>query len=488
MNHMKTYLILLLFAPLFTSCDEFLSLKPKAEIVEEEFYKTAEGFEDALYGVYSRLGETDLYGQNLSWDMLDVYAQYYKKSSFTTTTEALMKIDHERMLSRYSAIWNKMYETIGYINNVLRNLENTHEGKLPLYNLYKGEALGMRAFLHFDLLRMFAPHITSSPHVDAIPYVKIYDSYVTPFSTVTQVYEAVIEDLREAEKLMTRDEEFMAYPRTTVISEGFRGCREIHFNLYAAQATLARVYWMKGDLENAFIYAKKVIDSGNFPLEDKTNIRSFMAGIIARKECIFGAYTQKNFDVIKRYFYTYDYLTTWLPADDNTALYHIPQEYGNDMRSNDWFRILSSSSDTTVIRCMKIVNESKLAYPDSYTSTAIEGINMIRIPEMYLIAAEALLKKDPGEAQKYFDTFIESRGLLAYKNRPGSPNLTYDDIIRERRKELVCEGQYFFTLKRDNMNIDVLPWNITLTASNELYTFPIPDEEFEYRYTEEDEQ
>lgn len=46
---------------------------------------------------------------------------------------------------------------------------------------------------------------------------------------------------------------------------------------------------------------------------------------------------------------------------------------------------------------------------------------MIRIPEMYLIAAEALLESDPDEAQKYFDTFIVSRGLFKYKDRPDLP-------------------------------------------------------------------
>ena len=79
-------------------------------------------------------------------------------------------------------------------------------------------------------------------------------------------------------------------------------CREIHFNLYAAQALLARVYWMKGDLENALTYARKVIDSGKFPLEDKLNIRSFVAGTITEKEAIWGVYTTQILDNVKRIF------------------------------------------------------------------------------------------------------------------------------------------------------------------------------------------
>ena len=167
----------------------------------------------------------------------------------------------------------------------------------------------------------------------------------------------------------------------------------------------------------------------------------------------------------------------------------MAQEDGNDMRGIDWFRILIGEEESDrIVRCMKIVNETKISNPGAYTSKSIEGINMIRIPEMYLIAAEALLESDPDEAQKYFDTFIVSRGLFKYKDRPGSPQVTLEDIVKERRKEFVQEGQYFYTLKRGNMDIYVDALKTTLQGTDELYTFIIPDEEFEYRYTEADEQ
>ena len=65
----------------------------------------------------------------------------------------------------------------------------------------------------------------------------------------------------------------------------------------------------------------------------------------------------------------------------------MAQEDGNDMRGNDWFRILIGEEESDrIVRCMKIVNETKISNPGAYTSKSIEGINMIRIPEMYLIA------------------------------------------------------------------------------------------------------
>ena len=66
------------------------------------------------------------------------------------------------------------------------------------YRIYKGEALGLRAFLHLDLLRMFAPSYASNAQAPAIPYVMTYSTAVTPQSTVDKVLDYVIADAREA--------------------------------------------------------------------------------------------------------------------------------------------------------------------------------------------------------------------------------------------------------------------------------------------------
>lgn len=485
---MKNIAIITLSMFLFAACDNFLDVKPKAEIVEYVYFDNPEGFEDALYGVYSNLSNSNLYGEKLSWGLLDVFAQYYRKAQPTESAHNMMQIEHEKLKPQYSGIWSSAYETIGYVNNILRNLEKKDENSMHYYNLYKGEALGLRAFLHFDLLRLFAPHIASKPQERAIPYVTIYESLVSPFKTVEEAYECVLADLKEAEALLAEDTVLYLYPRRYRIDDGFATCREMHFNLRAAQATLARVYWMKGDMDNALIYAKKVINSGIFPLEDKLNLETFMAGRIAEKETIFGIYTTATQNQLKSNFYTYESTYTWLPANDVLDLYFVPQEYGHDMRQDVWFRH-ARAVDDQILRCMKILNEDKIATPNEYSATqgTIEGFNLIRIPEMYLIAAEALLDKNPEEALKYFDDLIYARGATKYADRADYV-LTLEDIVKERRKEFVQEGQYFFTLKRMNANIYVDDLKAELSGSDALYTLLIPEEEFEYRYMEEDEQ
>src|SRR5690606_1399412 len=113
-------------------------------------------------------------------------------------------------------------------------------------------------------------------------------------------------------------------------------------------------------LDQAAVYAEKVISSGKFRLEDKVKIKSLAAGTISEKEAIWGLYSNKVLPGIQRAFYTYEPWTTWLPANDIIALYSVPQEHGNDVRGNNWFRILiGDNTSDQIVRVMKIVNEEK---------------------------------------------------------------------------------------------------------------------------------
>ncbi len=479
---MRKYIIIILLLPVLGACNNFLDVKPKAEIIEREFFKSAEGFEDALYGAYSSMTSWNLYGSCYTWGYPDVFAQYYRVDYLLDEAKSYMSLDHEKMRTSYTNMWNKMYESIGYVNNVLKNCERNAASPFPLQDLYRGEALGLRAFMHFDLLRMFAPHIGSQPRGRGIPYVKIYEGLVTPFENVTEVYTDIIRDLKEAESLLGADEELMVYPRQRDMNAKFESYRELHFNLYAAQAALARVYWMKGDLDSAYIYAKKVIDSKKFPLAAKTEVGTLVAGIVSPKETIWGLNSNTWFDAVKSAFYIYTGYQTYLPFKGYQTFYASEVDGGDDYRQKAWFRkpVIGAGQDD-IVRCMKLINETRITDEKNYKSSEIDGINLIRIPEMYLIAAEALLKKDPEAARDYFDTFIASRGLVKFADRMGNPGITLDDINKERRKEFINEGQYFFTMKRLNMDVYVEVMSATLPGSDQIYTLPIPVDEFDYR-------
>ena len=133
------------------------------------------------------------------------------------------------------------------------------------------------------------------------------------------------------------------------------------------------------------------------------------------------------------------------------------------------------------MRCIKILDTYELTY-SSRKESRVKGINMLRLPELYYIITEYYLSiGHPDEAIKYYDKVMVSRGLTAYADRQGV-TLTLEQVIRERKKELIGEGQYFFTLKRYNQDILETKSGKTYKASNDIYVLPIPENEIEYRY------
>ena len=111
----------------------------------------------------------------------------------------------------------------------------------------------------------------------------------------------------------------------------------------------------------------------------------------------------------------------------------------------------------------------------------IRGINMIRLPEMYYIAAESALKLgNYDQALDYFNELLESRGLVALDERLPAETLTIDKITDDRYKEFVGEGQSFYHMKRLNLNILNVEGQ-TVTADKKIYVVDIPSQEFEFR-------
>ena len=74
--------------------------------------------------------------------------------------------------------------------------------------------------------------------------------------------------------------------------------RQIHFNLRAVQATLARVYLTMGDKQKALEYAEKVIQTSKATLKTKTEVINDLAGVLSQKECLFGVYYANFFSLV----------------------------------------------------------------------------------------------------------------------------------------------------------------------------------------------
>lgn len=467
---------------LFTSCDDFLDVRPKSEKVEKDLFSNADGFESAIYGVYGSMQVAGLYGMNLTWGMTDIMSQDYSCNS--TVMEALARYDYTNadVQDRFAAVWETAYQTIGYANNVLQNLEGHSASDLPLYNLYRGEMLAVRAYLHFDLLRLFCSQDTTKT---GIPYTTVYAPQTSAFRSVGEDYRLIIADLQEAASLMQGLDSEMKYPRDNSAYYKFQQYRETHANYYAVLGLLAKVYWQMGDNANAARYARMVIDSGKFPLADPSEVQDLFAGKLSDKETLWGLYSTTYNETAQTYLYDYVSYQSYSPYSSlSGSSYPMPYTsvYSRNVSGTaqdyrlQWFR-----TTNTTVRCLKAVDYYTLDgdgnTPNGWESR-ISGINMLHVSELYLIAADALLDSNPTEARTLYNAETASRGLPSLLP---SDNLTHDIIFDEYHKEMFGEGQVWYNMKRRNMDITSNIDSRTIPASETVYTVPIPQDEYTYR-------
>ena len=83
-------------------------------------------------------------------------------------------------------------------------------------------------------------------------------------------------------------------------------------------------------------------------------------------------------------------------------------------------------------------------YPS--TTTADDNVPVIRIEEVVLNLAEAMFELNDGQALATLNSIPSNRGATPYTS------VTKDNIIMERRKELMFEGFRFDDMMRTGMN------------------------------------
>ena len=468
---MKKIIYILISAALLmtTSCEGFLNITPDGQAKRDELLSTQQGIEDAMYGAYSQMRSQSLYGQELYFSTLEILSQTMWCNGSTGVT-AMSEYDwaHSSVKGVFDGAWTSMYKNISNVNSVL-DAPLVKDATTYPYTIYRGEALGLRAFMHFDLVRLFAPQYTVNPAADGIPYATDFSLITPDFESLEKNYEHILADLHEAELLLA-DEDSHEGDGNYMLD------RQIHFNLRAVQATLARVYLTMGDKENAAHYALLVINDGKYTLKEKTEVVNDLAGVLSKKETIFGIYHAG--------FY----------ANVNAKLQQMTSYYSLDLRS-DFMSLYEKDAAGSDYRTMAYFSESGTGsgtkyrlskFTDIYElnnnaanrpADLILGINMIRIPEMYYIAAEALLESDYDRALELYNTVRMHRGLEPLTDKP----LTVELINDERYKEMIGEGQTYFNMKRQNLPILSHDGKTTYQPSAGIYAIPIPDAEKENR-------
>lgn len=463
MRHTKIICICLLLSGLL-SCKKWLDVRPATEIRQENMFETETGFKEALFGVYMKMGKTAVYGGTLTLTVLDVLAQYYNVQDFSNKYANYGKYSYKDIQVRIAvdSVWNVQYECIANLNNLLEAVDqrrSVFSGQH--YNLVKGEALGLRAFLHFDLLRLYGPVMATGATKKAIPYITTFGKLVTPQSTATEVIDKCLQDLDAADSLLNVQQKLLYDD-----PDAFLSYTRNHFNYWAIQALRARIYLYKGDKAKALQYARTIIDKENFTFGDPNTFNAtYNSDRTFSTEHVFAVQVSDLKNLYDREF---------KPGSTNSVvIYQLPAVV------DDIFEVTKGGATDFRYRYL-VARQGAVSLFTKYAQDVngalqIKGqIPLIKLPEMYYIAAEATADKNL--ALGYLNTIRSKRGLIALTG-PLDEETLKAELTKEYTKEFCSEGQLFYYFKR--LNRPQIP-RTSVQMNDATYVLPLPDNEVEF--------
>ena len=480
---MQRFIIYLLpLILLVSSCKKWLDVKPESQVASEELFTTPQGFEDALNGIYTRCSQSDLYGTELTMGLPDVLALNWlisPNADYLNYLQAsLYNYKDQNFITKKDGIWQGLYNAIANDNLLLQNVDSGKVLSPAEYPLIKGEALALRAYMHFDVLRLFAPSFLTGAGTPAIPYVTTFSNKVTSTSSVADVIKLILKDLNDAKVLLRQADPILSpgyvvgYPGDAAAKETssdtlFQQNRRQRLNYYAVCGELARVYLYMNDKTNALSNALEVINSRKFPFTDQSdfiNADPTLKDRILYKELIFDLAIPTLNNTLVNYFGFNGNGSLYLSSDMGSTIYETNGVGATDLRFQQWFKPGANLFLTKYSRDAD-TNRHPLVAP------------AMRLSEMYYIAAESSYGSNPVQAVSYIDTVRSARGIDPLQ--VSSPSDFITQLVKEARKEFYGEGQIFYMYKRLNLGI-VGPTGIVNPPTDNTFVLPLPLTEIEF--------
>ena len=425
----KLYIIGLISAMLCSSCSNFLDKEPSTSLPVESAVTTMTDLRNAVNGIaYIALNGRMCYDADFA-----IYADL-KGEDF----KAVSSNNHAGPISRYQITdtdalayngYYYFYKAIANVNKVLSIIDNIPhtESETAEFNDYKGQLYAWRAMLHFDLARLYCNAPTAAADVNAansgiVLSTEVYDpSYIAPRTTLKQTYDQILLDFGTALPLLSKEE-----------NNGY-------INYWAALALRARANLYNGDNAAALADAQAVITGSPYKLytmEDYTKVW-------------IQEFTSESILELK--------VTTNYNAQRNSVGYYCDSDcYGECAFVEDAPLYTYLTANPKDIRS-KLINDQTngvnpgyypAKYPGREGNIYVNSPKIIRLSDVYLIAAEAAVKTG-GDATSYINTLRKNR-IEGYTD---VASVTLEDILFERRIELFAENSMAFDYWRNKMSV-----------------------------------
>lgn len=445
----KSIFIIALASLTLFSCKDFLDVQPTNSTESSVTIQTLADAKVMTNGLIRSIAGLSYYGRNFM-----LYADA-KGGDLTIASQgrgldALYVFSHSANTSSYSGFWSEGYNALLQANNLIKSIEKLEaEGTELDFSTYKGQALTIRALIHFDLVRLYGKTYTDDPNSLGVPIVtELLESTAQPTrSSVKEVYEQIMTDLTQAEPLLAKE-----------ITPGY-------INYYANKAIQARVYLTMADYDKALSTAQEIIKDDLYALYSNAEWVGSWAKEFGDESIFEIALNKDQGDLGSSSLGFY-----YLKSGDTKALGNfIASDYfltrlGQDEKDVRWGIYTTDELDRQGA-CYKYVGSVDKSGDGKETFTAV-NIKVIRLSEIYLIAAEAALKKsgpDKVAASNYLNQIRKRSPSLALST---AANVNENMILEEKSKELYAEGQRYWDMIRTNKTITFNDEHVGVSLSN----------------------
>lgn len=447
----------------FVSCEKWLDIRPQTQVESDVVFEKESGFQDALTGVYLKLSDQALYGKELSFGLVDGLAGQFnglqQSNEYYPTTNYLYTADN--FISKSENIYAGGYNAIANLNNLIENIDRRGNTGFSGVNFHviRGEAYGLRAFMHFDLLRLFAASAAASPSGQTLPYVNSIGTLPKPRLGMDAFIANLLNDLEVAENELADSDPIV--PANTANASTYLRDRHYKFNYYAVKALQARVYLYVGDHANAARAAQEVIRSDVFQWTPGFEITrgEDMRNKLFTQEHIFALNVNNLATTVTPYFD---------PVNTSTLLAKTAAQY-SAVFSTDDFRYVYLTRPTA---------DAGRRYTSKFIAPTGSAARMplLRKSEMYYIASEALAGTDLPQAVGLLNAVRQARNISELSGSISREQLLAE-IELEYRREFIGEGQLFYFYKRKNAS--AIP-DVTTQMGADTYVLPLPESEISY--------
>ena len=433
----------------FTACDDFLTEKPSTSVPTDDALVAAQDFENALNGVYYTLGTYRFLGR----DVLAIGDAPTDLTSHSVATSHFYDIFRYQILDTNSyieEIWAYGYWAIDRCARIIKESASFTEatkGDLAIVEGCVAQAYAVKALCSFYLTNIFAlPYSETNKTTLGIVNVTEPIPAYTQVSRVSveQNYNLILSDIEKSKEYYAK--------------EGVKNVGKQYMNKAAVSALEARVKLYMGNYSEAITAAQEAITlSGGTIVSTEEDYKNMYVTLATSTEDIF--FIAKAED---------DYLSA-------NALNTLWNKYGLSVNS----AIIAEYAPKDIRLSLLGGTWTGGKMRGITTNNQISNLPIIRLPEMFLIQAEAYAKQAAPDFEKAKNALLE----VAAKRNPDldESDIAEDQTIinvieKERTLELIQEGHRFFDARRLGKVINVSDGAYT-NFDIAKFVYPIPSSE-----------